>query len=135
VRYLLDTNACIDFLTGRFPEVAERILASDPDDLCLSSVVVAELRYGADKSQKKAENHGRIDVLLGDVRCLDFDPAAAAVSGRIRAELERRGEPIGPYDLLIAAHALSLGLTLVSDNLKEFRRVEGLPLENWREAG
>jgi tRNA(fMet)-specific endonuclease VapC len=135
VRYLLDTNACIDFLTGRFPEVGERILASDPEDLCLSSVVVAELRYGADKSQRRAENHGRIDVLIGDVRCVDFDLAAAAVSGRIRAELERTGKPIGPYDLLIAAHALSLGLILVSDNLKEFRRVEGLAIENWRGQG
>jgi tRNA(fMet)-specific endonuclease VapC len=133
VRFLLDTNACIDFLTGRFPEVAERILASDPEDLCLSSVVVAELRYGADKSQKKLENHGQIDVLVGDIRCVDFDLAAAAVSGRIRAELERRGQPIGPYDLLIAAHALSLGLTVVTDNGKEFRRVEGLSVENWRE--
>lgn len=135
MRYLLDTNACIDFLTGRFPEVVERILASDPDDLCINSIIVAELRYGADKSQKKAENHASIDVLLGDIRCLDFDPAAAAVSGRIRAELERRGEPIGPYDLLIAAQALSLGLILVSDNFKEFRRVEGLSLENWRGPG
>jgi tRNA(fMet)-specific endonuclease VapC len=134
VRYLLDTNACIDFLTRRFPAVAERLLAASPDDLCLSSVVVAELRYGADKSQRKAENHGKIDVLVGDIRCVDFDLAAAAVSGRIRAELERRGEPIGPYDLLIAAHALSLGLTVVTDNVDEFGRVKGLSIENWRIA-
>ena len=132
MRYLLDTNACVDYLTRRHSALVERVQTSPPEDLCLSSVVVAELRYGADKSQRRSENHDNIDVLVGDIPCFDFDAEAAAVFGRIRADLERRGEPIGPYDLLIAAHTISLGLTLVSDNLREFRKVRGLTVENWR---
>lgn len=132
MKYLLDTNACVDYLTRRYPTVTERIQRCSPEDLCLSSVVVAELRYGADKSQRSAENHSRIDVLLDEIPCLDFDPGAASVYGRIRTDLEKRGEPIGPYDLMIAAHALSLRLTLVSDNMREFKRVKGLQVDNWR---
>lgn len=132
MKYLLDTNVCVDFLTRRYPGVVDRIMASSPDDLCVSSIVVAELRYGADKSQRRAENHRRIDLLAEEIPCVDFDLEAAAVFGRLRAELEGRGEPIGPYDLLIAAHALSLGLTLVTDNVREFQRIDRLALENWR---
>jgi tRNA(fMet)-specific endonuclease VapC len=132
MRYLLDTNVCVDILSQRYPAVAERLQRCSPADLCISSVVVAELRYGADKSQRSAENHRRIDLLLGDIPCFDFDPNAASVYGRIRTDLEKRGEPIGPYDLMIAAHALSLRLTLVSDNVKEFKRVRGLQIDNWR---
>jgi tRNA(fMet)-specific endonuclease VapC len=132
MRYLLDTNVCVDILSQRYPAVAERLQRCSPEDLCISSVVVAELRYGADKSQRSAENHRRIDLLLGDIPCLDFDPNAASVYGRIRTDLEKHGEPIGPYDLMIAAHALSLRLTLVSDNVKEFKRVKGLQIDNWR---
>jgi tRNA(fMet)-specific endonuclease VapC len=134
LRYLLDTNVCVDYLNRRHASVVERIQASSPEDLCLSSVVVAELRYGADKSQKRLENHRRIDVLVNEIVCVDFDAEAAAVFGQIRCDLERRGEPIGPYDLMIAAHALSLELVLVSDNLREFRKVGGLAVENWREV-
>jgi tRNA(fMet)-specific endonuclease VapC len=132
VRYLLDTNVCVDFLNRRFPSVTERIRSSPPEDLCVSSVVVAELRYGADRSQKAAENHDRLDVLTAEVQCLDFDLAAASVYGRIRAALEAQGTPVGPYDMMIAAHAVSQGLVLVTDNEREFQRVFGLRIENWR---
>jgi tRNA(fMet)-specific endonuclease VapC len=132
VRYLLDTNVCVDFLNRRFPGVTERIRSSPPEDLCVSSVVVAELRYGADRSQKAAENHDRLDVLTAEVQCLDFDLAAASVYGRIRAALEAQGTPVGPYDMMIAAHAVSQGLVLVTDNEREFQRVFGLRIENWR---
>jgi tRNA(fMet)-specific endonuclease VapC len=134
LKYLLDTNVCIDYLTRRYASVVGRVQTSSPEDLCLSSVVVAELRYGADKSQRREENHRTIDILINEIVCVDFDAEAAAVFGRIRWDLERRGEPIGPYDMMIAAHALSLGLILVSDNLRELRRIDGLALENWREA-
>jgi tRNA(fMet)-specific endonuclease VapC len=77
-------------------------------------------------------NHERLDVFLGEVACVDFDGDAASVCGRIRAALEKRGTLIGPYDLQIAAHAVSLGLVLVSDNIREFRRVKGLKVESWR---
>jgi tRNA(fMet)-specific endonuclease VapC len=133
VKYLLDTNVCVDYLTRRHATVVDRVQRSDPDDLCLSSIVIAELRYGADKSQKRSENHRIIDVLVQEMVCIDFDANAALEFGHIRSALERQGEPIGPYDFLIAAHALSLGLVLVTDNVREFRKVDGLSVENWRE--
>ncbi len=132
MRHLLDTNACVDYLTGRYPKLVARIQRSAPDDLCLSSVVVAELRYGADHSARRRTNHGRIDALLDEIECLDFDLRAAATYGRVRQQLEAAGTPIGPNDMLIAAHALSRGLSLVTDNVAEFKRVRGLKVDNWR---
>jgi len=132
VKYLLDTNVCVDFLNRRYPKVTERIRTSSPEDLCLSSVAMAELRYGADRSQRRGENHERIDVLATEIQCLDFDLTAARVYGRIRSALEAEGTPIGPYDMMIAAHAVSQGLILVTDNEREFRRISGLEIENWR---
>ena len=132
--YLLDTNVCVDYLTGRYPAVAERIRRSSPDDLRLSTVVVAELRHGADHSAHRRMNHGRIDVLVAEIGCLDFDLEAAAAYGRVRAALEAADNPIGPNDTLIGAHALSQGLILVTDNVGEFRRIRGLKVENWRAA-
>lgn len=134
MKYLLDSNVCVDYLTGRFPEVTNKIQNLLPEDLCLSSIVVAELRYGADKSAKARRNHQLLNVLTDEIPCRDFDIAAASTYGKVRAALERKGQPIGPNDMLIAAHALSLGLVLVSDNVGEFKRVRGLKLENWREA-
>lgn len=134
MKYLLDTNVCVDYLTGRFPQVARRIQRSAPEDLCLSSIVIAELRFGADKSGKPSRNHKLLDVLTNEIPGRDFDSAAASIYGKVRSTLEKKGQPIGPNDMLIAAHALSLGLVLVSDNLGEFKRVRGLKLENWREA-
>ncbi len=110
-----------------------RIQGSLPDDLRLSSVVVAELRYGADRSAHPRANHSRLDALVEEIECLDFDIRAAAVYGRVRSHLEAAGKPIGPNDMLIAAHALSFGLAVVTDNVGEFRRVKGLKLENWRQ--
>lgn len=134
MKYLLDTNVCIDYLTGRYPSVLERIRRASPDDLCLSSVVVSELRYGAERSQKRAENHARLDALLQEIPGLDFDQEAAAVYGRVRARLEEQGRPIGPYDMMIASHALARELIVVTDNVQEFERVAGLRIENWRLA-
>jgi len=132
VKYLLDSNVCVDYLTGRYPSVTERIQGLLPEDLCLSAIVVAELRYGADKSSRPRRNHQLLDVLVNEIPCRDFDSKASAVYGKIRAALEKKGRPIRPNDMLIAAHALSLDLVLVSDNIGEFRRVKGLKLENWR---
>jgi tRNA(fMet)-specific endonuclease VapC len=132
VRHLLDTNVCVDYLTGRYPQVVARIQRSSPDDLCLSCVVVAELRYGADHSVQRRANHARIDVLIKEIECLDFDLRAAAMYGRVRARLEAGGTPIGPNDMLIAAHALSRGFGVVTDNVAEFGRVKGLSVQSWR---
>jgi tRNA(fMet)-specific endonuclease VapC len=123
---------CVDYFTGRYPSVITRLQRASPEDVCLSSVVVAELRYGADRSSRPKANHARIDTLVAEMACLGFDLDAARRSGRIRARLEAAGTLIGPNDLLIAARALSRRLILVSDNVKEFRLVKGLKVENWR---
>jgi len=133
MRFLLDTNVCVDYLNGRHPSVIDRIQEADPADLATSAVVAAELRYGAEHSRHPRRNHARLDVLLAELAVLDFDPAAAKAYAGVRQRLENRGEPIGPYDMMIAAHALSLGLVLVTDNVREVRRVRSLKIENWRE--
>src|ERR1700682_3986678 len=117
MRYLLDTNVCVDYLNGRFPSVTERLRRSPPQDLCISAVVAAELRYGADRSLNRERNHQRLDAFTADITCVDFDPAAASRYGLLRSQLEAQGLPIGSNDMLIAAHALALGLILVTDNL------------------
>ncbi len=133
MRFLLDTNVCIDYLNASHPSVVELIRKASPDDLCLSSVVVAELRYGADKSARKKRNHEKLDVLTAEIQCVDFDLDAAGAFGRVRAALEAAGSLIGPYDMMIGAHALALGCVLVTDNVGEFRRIEELEVENWRQ--
>jgi tRNA(fMet)-specific endonuclease VapC len=120
-------------MNERHPKVAARLRRQSPDDICLSPIVVAELRYGADKSARPRENHARLDRFIRELQCLDFDLDAAAAYGQIRASLEAAGQPIGPNDLLIAAQALSLDLVLVTNNLREFQRIKGLHVENWRE--
>lgn len=129
--YLLDTNICIYIRRVRPPHVAERFHSISPEALAMSSVTFAELVYGARKSQAFAENMQRLLALRKSIRVLPFDDAAAEAYGAIRADLERRGQLIGSNDLLIAAHALSLGATLVTNNTGEFARVTGLRLENW----
>ena len=131
--FLLDTNVCIDYFTARYPKVVARIQGSSPDDLFLSAVVVAELRYGADHSARRRTNHALIDALIEEIAPLDFDLQAAATYGRVRAQREAGGTPIGPNDMLIAAHALSRGLTVITDNIAEFGGVNGLKVANWRE--
>jgi tRNA(fMet)-specific endonuclease VapC len=132
MKYLLDTNVCVDYLNGRYPAVTRAIQKASPDDLCVSSIAVAELRYGAEKSMHRQRNHARLEVFLSEIPCVNFDREAASFYGRVRTALEKRGTLIGPYDLQIAAHALALGLVLVSDNTREFRRVKGLKIANWR---
>ena len=134
MKFLLDTNVWIDFLNGRFPSVTRRISDTDPTELRLSSIVSAELRYGAEKSQQPETNHKKLDLLFSEVGILEFDEEAARVFGVIRKTLEAQGLPIGPFDMLIAAHAKSRNLILVSDNTREFSRVDGIQLENWRLA-
>jgi len=132
MRFLLDTNVCVDYLTGRVPTVIARLQSARPDDVVISVIAVAELRYGADKSSKVEANHERLDRFLNDVATLAFDGPAAGAYGRIRTALERSGTPIGPNDMLIAAQALAHDLVVVTANLSEFERVEGLKVESWR---
>ena len=132
MKYLLDTNVCVDYLNGRHARVVERVQGAAPADLALSSVVVAELRYGADRSTHTRANHARLDVLVEEIPVLDFDLEAASAYGRLRERLDSAGTPIGPNDMLIAAQAVARALVLVTDNEGEFRRVKGLRVENWR---
>jgi tRNA(fMet)-specific endonuclease VapC len=131
LKSLLDTNIWVDYLRAQEPAVG-RIQRASPVDFILSSVVVAELRYGAEKSTHKAQNHKRIDLLEGEMVCAPFGAGAARRFGRLRTELESRGAVVGPYDMMIAAHALDLGCVLVTDNVDEFRRVRGLEIQSWR---
>lgn len=94
--------------------------------------MVAELRYGADRSARPKANHARLEVLVTEIPALEFDHEAASAYGRLRARLEAAGTPIGPNDMLIAAQALSRGMVVITDNVGEFRRVKGLDVENWR---
>lgn len=132
--FLLDTNICAYLINRRPAGVYERLLQHQNDGVSLSSLTVAELRYGADKSSRPAQNHGALDEFLVPLGVFAFDAEAAAAYGQLRVDLERRGTPIGPLDTLIAAHALSLGAVLVTNNVREFARVPGLRVENWADA-
>lgn len=130
LKYLLDTNLCIRVLRDRPQGLRERFNA-EASSLSVSSIVLYELLYGAAKSARPVENRQQVEAFAARLEVLDFDADAAAHAGEIRAELEREGKPIGSYDVLIAGHARSRGLIVVTGNLAEFRRVEGLRCEDW----
>ena len=133
MRFMLDTNTCVDLIRRRNDRVLRRMQRFRPDDLCVSSVTLSELEYGAAKSANPQRNRLALAEFMTPLSVLPYDDAAAPVYGRVRAELERAGTPIGPLDTMIAAHALSLDLILVTDNEREFRRVAGLKVQNWAE--
>jgi len=128
--FLLDTNILIAMSKQR-PGLADRLEGIAADAVLLSSVVVAEIEYGIAKSRRRQHNRLVFDALLSGFRVLPFDAAAARLYGPIRAEVEKRGRLIGPYDLMIAAHAKSVDAILVTDNTREFARVDGLKTANW----
>jgi tRNA(fMet)-specific endonuclease VapC len=133
MRYLLDTDTCI-YLINRRPDherILRRIAGKAYGEVLISTITLAELRFGIARSQQTSRNRTRLELFLARFETAPFDEAAAAVYGPLRAELQARGTPIGPLDMLIAAHALSLKATLVSNNVREFSRVTGLMLENW----
>ena len=130
MKYLLDTNIVIGLSKGR-AEVRSRLAQIPAQALLLSPVVLCELEFGIAKSQRPEANRAALALLLANLPVADFTAAVATHYGRIRATLEATGKPIGPNDLLIAAQALSLGATLVTDNIREFTRVPGLSVENW----
>lgn len=130
VKYLLDTNILIDAIKNRPASLRERFTRCH-GQMAMSSVSLLELVYGAEKSAAPDRNLRDIEGLTARMDVLPFDAAAATHAGRIRAELARAGTPIGPSNQMIAGHARGLGLTLVSNNLREFERVQGLLMENW----
>lgn len=133
MRHMVDTNTCIYAIKHRPPEVLKALREHEAAGLGLSSVTVAELEYGVAKSGSM-RNHRALQQFLEPLTIADFDRAAATCYGQIRALLEAAGTPIGPLDTQIAAHALALGVTLVSNNLREFSRIPGLRFENWAVA-
>lgn len=131
MNYLLDTNICIYLIKRKPPEVLQRFLQLSPGSVFISSVTTSELYYGAQKSQRVQTNLEALNHFLLSFRIVDYDESASFLYGELRADLEKRGQPIVPLDMMIAAHALSLDVPLVTNNTKEFERVKGLKLENW----
>lgn len=129
--FMLDTNICIYIKKNNPPQVLEKLQSLPVEQVCMSSITYAELFYGAIKSLQSVKNIEKIAVLKSVIPILPFDESAAEQYGQIRANLENRGLIIGSNDLLIAAHALSQNHILVSNNIREFGRVDGLTTENW----
>lgn len=131
MKFMLDTNICI-YLIKRQPEaVLERFASHPVGDIGISVITLAELEYGASKSSNPFRNREALEQFVLPLEIAQFDRPATLTYGKIRALLEKKGRPIGSMDMLIAAHALSLGARLVTNNVKEFRRVPGLRVENW----
>ena len=132
---MLDTDICIYIIKRKPLRVLERLELIQPGQLSMSAITFAELMNGAKKSQRVEANVSRLNALGEILEICSFDQQAAVAYGDVRSSLEKRGEVIGPHDLLIAAHALSLDRTLVTNNEREFKRVEGLKVDNWAVDG
>ncbi len=130
LKYMLDTNIVI-YITKNKPQIVKDIFNNHYGQICISTVVVMELVYGAEKSSKAEHNLSVIEGFFARVNVLAYDSTAAYNTGQVRAELSKKGTPIGPYDQMIAGHARANGLILVTNNTNEFKRVPGLRLENW----
>lgn len=128
---MLDTNICVELIRGRASRVFQRLRQHRVDEVALSSITLAEMHYGVAKSARPARHAVLLAEFCAPLAILPFDNQAAEVYGQMRIVLEREGAPIGPLDTLIAAHALSLGVTLITNNEREFRRVADLRVENW----
>jgi tRNA(fMet)-specific endonuclease VapC len=128
---MLDTNICIALIRQRPASLISRVTTSAPGELGVSAITASELFHGAEKSNRAEQNRTAVEEFLLPFVVVEYDEVAARAYGQIRATLERTGTPIGAMDLLIAAHALALGVTLVTNNVREFRRVEGLVIEDW----
>ncbi|MGN8275471.1 type II toxin-antitoxin system tRNA(fMet)-specific endonuclease VapC [Pseudomonas sp. SMN5] len=133
IKFMLDTNICI-FTIKNKPQIVREAFKLHHGQLCISAVTLMELMYGAEKSSAPEKNLGVIEGFCARLEVLPFCYEAAAHTGMIRAELAKAGKPIGPYDQMIAGHARSRGLIVVTNNLKEFERVPGLRVEDWTSA-
>lgn len=131
MKFLLDTNICIYIIKQKPLEVLHKFNTYQVGDIGISSITVAELEFGVQKSQYPAKNQQALAQFLLPLEIVNFDRAAATIYGDIRARLEKEGTPIGSLDTLIAAQALSLPVTLITNNIKEFSRVPNLKSENW----
>lgn len=131
MKYMLDTNMCIYLMNNKDEKLTKKFHNKNPKELCISSITYSELMYGVEKSQRKELNFTRLLLFLSDINILNYDFNASETYGIIRADLERKGSIIGANDILIAAHAKSQNMALVTNNVKEFKKVKGLKVENW----
>ena len=131
MKYLIDTNICIYLIKKKPPEVIKKLRKMKVDTVGISAITVSELEYGIEKSSYPDRNRIALLEFLVPFTILEYDQSASMEYGRIRVGLEKKGKMIGAMDLLIAAHAKSKGLILVTNNEKEFKRVKGLKVENW----
>jgi tRNA(fMet)-specific endonuclease VapC len=131
MEYLLDTNICIYIIKKKPTLVFDKFRSLSIGSIAISSITLAELQFGIMKSSNPDKNQEALDKFLTPIEILDFGFYATIEYGKIRAELERKSTPIGPLDTLIASHAKSLDLTLVTNNVREFERIDGLKIENW----
>ena len=131
MKYMLDTNICIYAIKNKPEKVLNTLKEKMNDGICISAITLAELAHGVEKSAARDKNRAALLRFLTILTVLPFDDLAAAKYGEVCADLQRKGTPIGTMDMLIAAHAKSEGLILVTNNTREFERVQGLTLENW----
>lgn len=131
MKYMLDTNICIYIIKQKPSRVLKRFKEYSPGDILISSISLAELRYGAEKSLHVKQNLDALSGFIIPLEIVPFDERAADEYGKVRTQLEKAGQPIGSMDMLIGAHALSLGVMIVTNNTKEFRRIKSLKVENW----
>ena len=129
--YMLDTNILINCIRKKSDKLLKKLSEIDPTDVCISSITYAELVHGVEKSKEVERNRFALALLLANIEILDFDVNAANDYGKIRADLECKGEPIGPFDMLIAAHARSSECILVTNNTREFKRLDSLKIVDW----
>jgi len=131
MRYMLDTNICIYLIKQKPEKVLRHFKAHSVGDIGISSITLAELRYGVERSQQVQKNRQALEEFTLPLEIAAFDEAAAEVYGSVRAGLEQAGTPVGSMDMLIGAHALSLGVTLVTNNLREFEKIKNLKVVDW----
>ena len=133
MRYLVDTDVCINIIRSKDSSILKKVFSEEIEQMSISSITVAELECGAAKSSNPAQASLALAQFLSAVYVWDFDQRAACCYGKLRAELEKEGKRIGPYDMLIAAQALAEKLVLITNNYREFERVKGLCIESWSE--
>ncbi len=131
MKYMLDTNICIYLIKQKPPKVLKHFKTHAIGDIGISSITLAELRYGVSKSQHVEKNRLALDEFILPLEIEDFDEKAAQEYGTVRADLEKAGKPIGSMDMLIGAHALALGATLVTNNTREFKQIQNLKIADW----
>ena len=131
MKYMLDTNICIYIIKKKPLEVINRLMKMRVSDVCISSITLSELEYGVEKSERRDQNKVALAEFIAPIEVCSYDHHVATYYGKIRSHLEKKGQLLGSLDMLIAAHALALQMVLVTNNVREFKRISDLKVENW----